>query len=396
MNIEDRAAELDKRRRKKMAWSTHAYVRGSTDSFYTWLESQDRVHAPKGPPFWICGDCHLGNLGTLADADEEVAIQIRDLGQTVIGNPAHDLIRLGLSLASAARSSNLPGVTTALIIEELASGYAAAFRRILADEPAVKAPKFIRKHSKRAVKRRWKHLAKDRFDGTKPTIPFGKRFWPLTDNETAEINAVLQTDKVRHRVCRLQGRDDDEIEFREAVYWVKGCSSLGRLRYAVLVVVDDEPCLLDLKEAAPPVAPRALKALLPKNNAERIVTGARELSPNLGERMAAIRLGKRPVVMRELAPKDLKLEFKRLKEREAIEIAAYLASVVGYAHAGQMDNRMRVRWLGDLEAEDRNKIDAPSWLWDSVVQLMEYHEGAYLKYCRRNILPNVRSADTIL
>jgi uncharacterized protein (DUF2252 family) len=26
-------------------------------------------------------------------------IQIRDLDQTVIGNPAHDLIRLGLSLA---------------------------------------------------------------------------------------------------------------------------------------------------------------------------------------------------------------------------------------------------------------------------------------------------------
>jgi len=52
-----------------------------------------------------------------------VAIQIRDLDQTVIGNPAHDLIRLGLSLASAARGSNLPGVTTARILEQLVSGY---------------------------------------------------------------------------------------------------------------------------------------------------------------------------------------------------------------------------------------------------------------------------------
>ncbi|WP_252719799.1 DUF2252 family protein [Acinetobacter baumannii] len=35
---------------------------------------------------WICGDCHLGNLGPLADAKDKVAVQIRDLDQTVIGN----------------------------------------------------------------------------------------------------------------------------------------------------------------------------------------------------------------------------------------------------------------------------------------------------------------------
>ena len=52
-----------------------------------------------------------------------VNIQIRDLDQTVIGNPVHDLIRLGLSLATAARSSDLPGVTTARMIEEMMIGY---------------------------------------------------------------------------------------------------------------------------------------------------------------------------------------------------------------------------------------------------------------------------------
>jgi hypothetical protein len=72
---------------------------------------------------WICGDCHVGNLGPLDDAKGHVVVQIRDLDQTVIGNPAHDLIRLGLSLASAARGSDLPGVTTARILEELVAGY---------------------------------------------------------------------------------------------------------------------------------------------------------------------------------------------------------------------------------------------------------------------------------
>ncbi|MFS0851483.1 DUF2252 family protein [Novosphingobium panipatense] len=68
---------------------------------------------PEGPAVWICGDCHVGNLGPLANGDGEIEVQIRDLDQAVIGNPAHDLIRLGLSLATAAHGSDLPGVVTA-------------------------------------------------------------------------------------------------------------------------------------------------------------------------------------------------------------------------------------------------------------------------------------------
>jgi uncharacterized protein (DUF2252 family) len=108
-----------------MARSAHAYVRGSTVKFYEWLEAS-AGNIPTGPLIWICGDCHVGNLGPVTDTKGRVAIQIRDLDQTVIGNPAHDLIRLGLSLASAARGSDLPGVTTAWILEELMAGYEAA------------------------------------------------------------------------------------------------------------------------------------------------------------------------------------------------------------------------------------------------------------------------------
>src|ERR1700679_1362873 len=116
---------LARKRNEKMARSAHAYVRGSTVKFYEWLD-QSAGKVPQGPPVWICGDCHVGNLGPLADAKGRVAIQIRDLDQTVIGNPPHDIIRLGLPLASAARGSDLPGVTTARMLEQLVSGYEAA------------------------------------------------------------------------------------------------------------------------------------------------------------------------------------------------------------------------------------------------------------------------------
>ena len=97
---EDRAAVLLETRNLKMARSAHAFVRGSTLKFYEWLQSAEGRALPVGPPIWICGDCHVGNLGPVANADGKIAVQIRDLDQTVIGNPVHDLIRLGLSLAT--------------------------------------------------------------------------------------------------------------------------------------------------------------------------------------------------------------------------------------------------------------------------------------------------------
>ena len=74
-----RAEILERRRTLKMARSAHAYVRGSTAQFYDWLAEADRGLVPAGPPVWICGDCHLGNLGPLADAAGRVRIRIRDL-----------------------------------------------------------------------------------------------------------------------------------------------------------------------------------------------------------------------------------------------------------------------------------------------------------------------------
>ncbi|WP_433984068.1 DUF2252 family protein [Tunturiibacter empetritectus] len=93
----DRQAVLEERRRLKMARSAHAYVRGNTRQFYEWLKADSARKLPQGPPVWICGDCHVGNLGPVANSEGKVEIEIRDLDQTVIGNPAHDLIRLGLS-----------------------------------------------------------------------------------------------------------------------------------------------------------------------------------------------------------------------------------------------------------------------------------------------------------
>jgi uncharacterized protein (DUF2252 family) len=46
----------------------------------------------------------------------------RNFGEPT-GNPAHDLVRLALSLATAARGSDLPGVTVVKMMEQMIDGY---------------------------------------------------------------------------------------------------------------------------------------------------------------------------------------------------------------------------------------------------------------------------------
>jgi uncharacterized protein (DUF2252 family) len=202
---EERAAVLERQRTQKMAKSAHAYVRGNTLQFYDWLDGLPRGTLPEGPPVWICGDCHLGNLGPLADAEGRVDIQIRDLDQTVVGNPTHDLVRLGLSLASAARGSDLPGVVTTRMLEEMVRGYAQGLAGFGTDRAPPK-PDVVRTVRRRALGREWKHLARERLKDVEPSIPLGRKFWALDDAERGALQGLFEEERVRSLVLALSRR----------------------------------------------------------------------------------------------------------------------------------------------------------------------------------------------
>jgi len=172
----------------------------------------------------------------------------------------------------------------------------------------------------------------------------------------------------------------------DAAFWQKGCSSLGRMRIAVLVAVDkgkaERHCLMDVKEAINAAAPRAKTFPMPADNGDRVVTGARHLSPFLGGRMIAGHLLGKSVFIRELLPQDLKLEIEHFSQEEAVGVAEFLAHVVGRGHARQLNAMDRAEWLSDLQRNRSKSLDAPSWLWNSVVDLVGAHEAAYLQHCR--------------
>ena len=388
----ERSAQLTALRNAKMTTSAHAYVRGSVGEFYDWLARAEGLAVPEGPPVWICGDCHVGNLGPVGSVKGVIDIEVRDFDQSVIGNPAHDLLRLGLSLAMAARASDLPGVTTAHMLEQMMIGYAEAFDELSEDRDS-DVPELVRLALREAAGRSWKHLADERIEGTAPTIPLGKRFWPLERAERDAVQALFAEEEMRRLVTALRSRDDDAaIKVLDAAYWRKGCSSLGLLRLAVLVEVEVDGgaaathCLIDIKEAVAPAPPHPRDARMPRDNAERVVEGARHMSPHLGNRMLARRLMDKAVFVRELLPQDLKLEIETFTRAQAMSVARFLAKVVGRAHARQMGTLDGGSWIEELQRSHSKRLDAPSWLWTGVVELVGPHERAYLEHCRRYAL----------
>jgi uncharacterized protein (DUF2252 family) len=65
-----------------------------------------------------------------------------------------------------------------------------------------------------------------------------------------------------------------------------------------------------------------------------------------------------------------------------MKAARYLAMVVGKAHARQMSAATRTQWCDELGRNRSANLDAPTWLWSSIVELVASHEAAYLEHCR--------------
>ncbi len=384
-----RGAILEAKRREKMARSPHRYVRGSTAGFYAWLDQAERISLPEGPAIWICGDCHVGNIGPLSDANGNITIQIRDLDQTVIGNPANDILRLGLSLASAARGSNLPGVVTARMLESLMAGYENAFDHAFDEMEDLPMPRAVKMALNQSRLANWRTLARERLKNPRPVLPLGERYWPLSRDEARMVKELFEHGQIPELVRRLRHRDHDaRVKLLDAAYWMKGCSSLGLLRLAILVELKSKKdgsdyCIVDVKEAIKAIAPPEAEKKMPRENGKRVLEGARHLSPALGGRMTAARIMGKSVFIRELLPQDLKLDVETLSPKEAEKVARFLGAVVGRAHARQMSNDQRAQWLAELQRHHPRNIDTPAWLWVGVVDLLARHEQAYLEHCRR-------------
>ena len=118
----------------------------------------------------------------------------------------------------AARGSDLPGVTTARMLEQMMEGYDEALDDGVSESDLNEhRPESVRVVLREATSRSWKQLARERIEDEKPAIPLGKRFWPLSAEERAAIGELFAKEPLRRLATARRSRDDvAEVEVRDA------------------------------------------------------------------------------------------------------------------------------------------------------------------------------------
>ena len=131
---------------------------------------------------------------------------------------------------------------------------------------------------------------------------------------------LVDTPAVQQLVTQLDSREDgSDVRLLDAAYWVKGCSSLGLFRAALLIEVRARKkqrmlSLLDVNQAVASLAPAS--GPTPEVPAERVLTGAQNVAPALSARMATARVLEHSVLVRELVPQDLTVELDQISVQD--------------------------------------------------------------------------------
>lgn len=392
-----RAACLAELKARKMAADPHAFVRARADLFYEVVSKLRAV--PKGPAIWIGGDCHAENVGAVATAHGTASLDLNDLDETVVGYPAHDLLRLALDVAIATRSQGVRGAETLKTIAGAVDGYCIALERrspstpVALDEAPPRLRKLLRATGHETQSALLDHRVPRDSRGLR-RFTYGPRYFPLSLEEKKGIIALIARPEVRTLIASMtDDAPDVPIEVVDSAFRIAGTGSLGTWRAAVLVHVgrrkkqpaDDEQLrLIDLKQALPSSAMRRGK-LTPADDAERVVRGARALVPALGERMMSASLLGRRVVVRELMPQEHKVSLHDLEPDEGREIARYLGEVLGRAHGRQLEVEVAQAWAKEVMKKNKPRPVPPRWLFDSLLTLVSVHEVEYLRHCAASV-----------
>ncbi len=203
-SLAERPVILERKRTLKMARSAHAYVRGNTARFYEWLAASPAARrVPMGPAIWICGDCHLGNLGpgrrrrgTCRDPDPRPRPG-RDRQSRARSHPpgpvaGHRGPRFGPARRHHCTDDG----------GEWSTATAPPSRIPTRDHPGAE-PETVRSIRREAFGRRWRHLAKERLQAVEPRIPLGEKFWALAPEEARGVGtAVRRSGGWRRWCCR--------------------------------------------------------------------------------------------------------------------------------------------------------------------------------------------------
>ena len=372
-------------RNARMLASPFAFFRGSAA-----IMAADLAHTPRsGINAQLCGDAHLSNIGGYAAPDRELVFDLNDFDETLPGPWEWDAKRLLASLAIAGRESGFSDRERAAVVRSGAAAYRKAMREFaamgslqvyysrmtVADVRAGWGGEVDKKTTRAFERNVEKSMTKDsvraaakltRGKGGSPRIasdpplvvPVSELLGPHDAQAFAEV--VEQTLR-SYRSSLSTGRRHllERYRFVDAARKVVGVGSVGTRAWVVLMlgIVDDEPLMLQLKEASPSVLADFAGRSRYENQGQRVVVGQQTLQSAsdvfLGwTRIAGVDGVARDFYIRQLW--DWKMSFDvGGQSPSTMRIYAQLCGwILARAHAASGDRVAIAAYLGQGDAFD--------------------------------------------
>lgn len=298
---QSRVPELVPIRHGRMAQSPFAFYRGAAA-----VMAADLATAPStGLAVQLCGDAHLLNFGGFADPGRQVVFDLNDFDETAPGPFEWDVKRLVASIEVAAREREFDRAARRAMVTECAAEYRQAMREFATsrlldmwyarlDLPTIQArwgaaaggeawKRLEETITKARTKDNLRALAKltrrddgeVRFTSQPPLLEPIRDVYPELAATRIYASVSLAFRAYRRNLPRSRQRLFDGYRFVDLARKVVGVGSVGTRCWVALFLGrdDDDPILLQVKQAEESVVGRALDWHKYQHQGQRVVEG---------------------------------------------------------------------------------------------------------------------------
>ena len=344
-----------------------AFFRATCHLFYAHLPELGRLM--QAPSAWCCGDLHLANFGSFKGDNGAVYFDLNDFDEALLAPCIWDALRASASIVVAHQSlQTTPGHGAQLVKkfidaygDALARGHAGWIERDTATGVVAELIGQMKGLSRKDFLDRRTH----RKGNSRAITCDGDHALEATPAEQERVRALVR----RWAKARAEPQPvpDGFFDVADVALRIAGLGSLGVERYVVLVQgkgAPDRMRLLDIKRARPSSSVAASQTQQPAwdNQAERVISVQLRMQAQTPAYLGTMLDGKRSYVVRELQPREDRLDLAQLGRQPAqldVAIATFgrllafaqlrAAGRQGAANAdGLMAYGAKVKWRDSL------------------------------------------------
>ena len=376
---EGRLTELIPMRYGRMMHSPFTFFRGAAA-----LMAMD-LASIKTPRIMVqaCGDCHLLNFGAFATPERNIVFDINDFDETLPAPFEWDLKRLAVSFVLAARENELKPKFASAAAEAVVRAYREKVEELshksimdiwyerLDWQSVIErtTDEVLQRKRMNRLKKELKRTIADyyfpkfaetsggviRFKDSPPTMYHlsgheGKQLIKKT-----EAALELYKDSLQGAERRLVSR----YKFQDVAIKVVGIGSVGTLcAVALMLAPDNEPLILQIKEARPSVLQNYVGKSTFENNGQRVVEGQRiiQSASDVFLGWTQFEDGKH-FYIRQLRDTKVKPDPELWDGPQMVEIAEVMGRVLARAHARSGDATYISSYLGNDTSFDKAMLD---------------------------------------